>query len=232
MRQITGLIWHDKSCLATQGLSLWAGAKGSLLLLPPRTVTHKLQRDSCAIFFHIAMHWCRGIPDTVSCPFQQGHHHISYLRSSVGRVGGNGISFHYHWEEKWSDPLSCGTHLVSKKPNAQKGLCLTSSQEQEYNYHKLCHLLLKLYFNPLCHECSPTVPTVTLPKLSFATFSHWAWKGGLAVVLPDLSLLIQNPNITPKDITAGPTSYPLQGTLGIAICSRALHLLMYAHPIT
>lgn len=68
-----------------------------------------------------------------------------------------------------------------------------------------------------------------LPKLCLSTFSHWVWKRSLDV-FPDMSLLIQNPYLMPKDITAGPTSYPLQGTLWIANCSHVLHLLRYAHP--
>lgn len=104
----------------------------------------------------------------------------------------------------------------------------TSPQEQEYNYHQLWHLLLKMCFTLFCHESPPTVPTASLPKLSLSTFSHWVWERSL-VVFPDMSLLIQNPDLIPKDIAPGPTGYPLQGTLWIANCSRALHLLRYAH---
>lgn len=221
MRQIRGLIWHDKSWVASQGLSLWARAKGSLLLLPPRTVTHKLQSDSCAIFFHIAVHWCRGIPDAVSCPFQQGCYHlISCLHSSlVGGGGGEGISFYQQWEEKSLDPLSS---IASKNPNAQRGpISHFSPQEQGYSSHQLWHPQTKLYVIPPCHECPPAHPSQTLPYHVFAL--GMKSRSCSAKSKPSPPAASQH---DPQGCHTRPASKPLlQGSLWVAKCSHAPHLL-------
>lgn len=131
---------------------------------PPRTATPKLQHDSCATFFPVAMHRCRGIPDTVSHPFLQGCRCTSCLYSSLGGVERKG--FPSTISGRKSDQIP---HLFSINPSAQRSLPHTP-QEQEYNYDQLWHPLLKLWFTPLCHACPPTVFTTTLPKLYIATF--------------------------------------------------------------
>lgn len=199
MRQITGLIWHDKSCLATQGLSLWTGAKASLLLLPPRTATHKLQCDSCAIFFHIAMYWCRGFPDIVSCPFQQGYHCICSLHFPVGGVGGKGISVHYQWEEKWSDPLSWGTHLVSKTPNAQRGLHLTPPLRNRNtiitSFGTYCHSCVLL---PFAKSALPLFPLQPFPNSPLPLFRIGPGKEVLLLFLEIWAFSSKIPTLYPR----------------------------------
>lgn len=168
---------------------------------------------------------CRGIPDTVSCPVQWGCHHISCHHSSVGGALGKGISFHYQWEEKLSDPLSSGTHLFSKNSNPQRGLYLTPPPSGTGT--QLSPALAptaKSVFHPslpwMPSHCSHHKPSQTLPCCFFTL--------GLEKRSCCSSSRCEFSHAKSWLHSQGYHTRP-QGTLWISNCTHVLHLLTHAH---
>jgi len=91
----------------------------------------------------------------------------------VAGVEGKWISFRYQWEEKRSDPLSWGTHLVSKTPNAQRGIHLTPPLGNRNTiitsfgtYCQSCVLL------PFAMSAFPLFPLPPFPNYSLPLFCN------------------------------------------------------------
>lgn len=106
----------------------------------------------------------------------------------TGRSRKKGISFHYQWQEKWSDPP-----FILYKPKCPKVSASHPSGTGIQLWPALAPTAEAVVYSPL--PCMPSHcfhynPSQTL----YCHFS--AWKGGLADVLPDFSLLIQNTNVS------------------------------------
>lgn len=233
MRQITGLIWHGKSSLGTQGLSLWAGAKGSLLLLPCRTATHKLQHESCAIFFHVAMQWCRGIPDTASGAEVFLTPSLALSSEAATTFPATTLQWEEHEEKGFPSTTSekksyqipwAQVPIYSLKTQIHRGV--STSHSPSGTGTQLSPALAptaKSVFHPsLPSHCSHHNPSQTLPCHFFTL--------GLEKRSCCSSSRCESSHTKSWLHSQGYHTRP-QGTLWISNCTHVLHLLTHAHSV-